>query len=241
MKPLRYLMMSVFTIVAALTPVAAQSLTKDQRSEVNQMIADYLKNNPEALAAALDNMQDYYRNQAQQLETRAIADNRDQIISDPRDPRFGPANAPNVIVEFFDYNCGYCKRNYAAIQDLMNSRKDVLFIFKELPILSPTSEKAARMALSIDNPDDYQRFHAALMKNAGTLDAAALSSITVSLGLDEKKLSTLGKRASITDHLEDTKKLAGTLGISGTPSFYINGKIYKGLQSAEDLKAILAQ
>ncbi len=219
----------------------AQSLSSAQRDEINQLIKKNLKNNPEARAAALDNMQDYYREKSQKMEEDAVKNNRDKIIGDLRDPRFGPAKAKNVVVEFFDYNCGYCKRNFATIQTLMNGRDDTLFIFKELPILSATSEKAARIALSLSDKEDYRRLHKALMENKSTLDDRRLSEILSTLGLDEKKLTARSTDKDISKHIEDTRELASTLNITGTPSFYINGKIYKGLQSTEDMLAILNQ
>lgn len=231
--------LTIFALLSDTKDLAAQGLSTDQRTEINQMIEDYLKTHPEALAQALDNMQDYYRAKSQQLEEQAVADHLDAIINDTRDPRFGPANAKNVIVEFFDYNCGYCKKNFASIQTLMNGSTDTVFIFKELPILSPTSEKAARIALSLEDPADYRRLHAALMENKSPLDDQRLSDILGQLGLDEKKLTARGTQQDISQHLDDTKKLAGNLNITGTPSFYINGKIYMGLQSTDDLLAIL--
>ena len=229
-------------ITATLTPRQAKAhdtLSAQNKAEIQKLIGEYLNSNPKQLAKALDNMQDYYRAESERQMTAAVEALKPQIINDSRDKYIGNKGAENVIVEFYDYNCSYCRKNFADLQSLLSKRDDVLFIFKELPILSETSQEAAGAALAIASTQNYNKFHELLMTFEGRLTSNDIFKALQKVGENPATILTYAKSKGIQQHISDNQKLAQELGISGTPSFYINGKIYEGLIEEKRLAAIL--
>ncbi len=133
----------IFT-TGAIDRAWSQKLDNASKDEIRQLIADYLMENPEALADALDNMQNHFRRQQELSQKKLLQENADAIFFNTADFSLGPKDAPITIVEFFDYNCGYCKRSFQPLMDVASANKDVRVVFKEFPILNKNSERAAR-------------------------------------------------------------------------------------------------
>lgn len=218
---------------------AHEELSPQNKADIKKMISEYLQNNPKELAQALDNMQDYYRAESERQKKLAVKNLGPQITNDPRDKYIGKRDAKHVIVEFFDYNCTYCRKNLTAVQKLIEERDDILFIFKELPILSETSGEAARAALAIESPQNYFEFHKRLMQAKERLTSNDIFNALQRAGENPAAILTFSKSTEITSHIADNQKLAQELGISGTPSFYINGKIYEGYLDKDEISALL--
>ncbi len=226
--------------LAPATALAQPSFSDKETAEVNKLIRDYLMENPAVLAQALESMQDYYRSESKKMQSSAVNELGPQLVADPRDKSFGPLNAKNVVVEFFDYNCGYCKKNFPILQSLLQDRNDIRFIYKELPILSESSILASQLALAIDDLKTYRKFHKILMEKKSKLNDREIRQAVKSVGLDYDTLKRKSESAAIKNHIQQNNDLAQALGIQGTPSFFINGKVYEGALDRDELLAKLS-
>lgn len=141
----------------------------------------------------------------------------------------GPANARTTVVEFFDYNCPYCRASIPTVKKFLSSHRDARFAFIEFPIKGPGSMVAARAAMAARNqPDRYIAFHFALMSQDGPVDEATVYNVARQNGLDVNKLKNDMKSPAIDGSLAEAKTLANAARIDGTPAFIVNGRIREG-------------
>lgn len=148
----------------------------------------------------------------------------------------GPANAKTTVVEFFDYNCPYCRASVPALKKFFVSHKNVRFAFIEFPIKGPGSTVAARAAMAArKQPDKYVGFHFALMSQDGPVDEKTVYDVAKQNGLDINKLKNDMKSHDIDRSLAEAKTLANAANIDGTPAFVVNGRIREGAITDEVL------
>lgn len=222
-------------------PPEQSGLSTTQKSEVRALIAEYLQNNPQELLVALDNVQTYIQTQEAQAHSTRIAENYAELHYDSRDISLGRHDAPITIIEFFDYNCGYCKRSFEPLMNLLETHDDIRLIFKEFPILNAQSKMAAQYALALGNREHYIAFHSALMNHRGAITPKLLDKILRDIGAMPDIVRRNHKNVPIDAHLQATIELAKRLNIQGTPAFIINGRLYPGALSADDWAQAIAQ
>lgn len=206
-----------------------------KRADVEQIIQDYLMENPEILREALIALD--------KKEDRAsIAAVSDALFKDPRDVSIGPKDAKVTVVEFFDYNCGFCKTSSDWLKGVMDKYPDdVRIVFKELPILdgrTKTSKNAAKAALAAARQGKYSTMHFSLMAER-SLTADRVFQIAEKAGLDIAKLKEDMKDPQLDRQLEDGLLLANRIpSLTGTPFFVINDDFIAGAD-AKALDAML--
>ena len=196
--------------------------------------------NPEVILESVDRL----RNKMQEnTETndKFLEENFMQMANNPIIPFMGSDNPKVTIIEFFDYNCGYCKKSLDAIRELLRSEYDLKVSFRDYPILSPSSKIAAQAALAAKEQGKYFLLHSALMSLQGNLDENKIYSTAESLQIDIIKLKEDMNKPEIKKILEDNEDLARKLNIRGTPTFLINGKLYAGALELNKLKTIINQ
>jgi protein-disulfide isomerase len=212
---------------------ATGSFSDDQKKAIGEIVKDFLLKNPEVLVdvqAALEAKLE--KEQSEKLQ-KFMAENAKDIYRNPQSPVAGDPNGDITVVEFFDYNCGYCKRGLPEVQKLINSDKKVRFVFKELPILSKGSEEAARGALAARQQGKYWEFHQAMLTIKGQANEAAALKIAEGLALDMAKFKADMAGDVVKAELDGMKALAKKMGISGTPHFLVGDKSIPG--APEDL------
>lgn len=222
---------ALFCALAGVTllasPVQASELTK---SDVEQIVRDYLVKNPEILVEMSNALR--AKQESQQAESdKALIKAHAQQLYGNKDPEMGNPKGSLTIVEFFDYNCGYCKRAHPLVEQLMAEDKDIRYIYKQFPILSETSYFAARavLAVQLGQPDKYQSFHEKLYAHQGPLsDEAQVKKVAEEAGVNWSKVEAKIKDGSIDQNLGTNRALAEALGISGTPAFIIGDQILRG-------------
>lgn len=207
------------------------------RAQIEAVIKDYLLENPEIIRDALDELD-------RREEAAMMAAVREGLENDKRDVKIGPDNAKVTIVEFFDYNCGYCKRSTEWVrQTLEKHPRDVRVIFKELPILdgrTKTSRNAAKAALAAHKQGKYMDMHVALM-NASGLTPQRINDIAKTAGVDVNRMQKDMKNPEIDRLLEDTLVLANRIpSLTGTPFFIINDIMIPGADT-DRLQAALEE
>jgi len=214
---------------------AGQSAEPVNKAEVEQIIRAYLLENPEVIEEALVLLDE-------RRDRDSIIAVADELRKDKRDFSIGPKNAKVTMVEFFDYNCTFCKQSTSWVQTAMKQYPDdVRFVFKELPILerrTKTSRNAAKAALAANKQGKYMEMHLALMDGTA-LNKKFIKSAAVKIGLSLKKFEADMADPSLDEQLEDTMYLASRIpGLTGTPFFVINDK-FMASGNTEALQAML--
>ena len=224
---------------AAAAPAAGSAFTPAQRKELEGIIKDILLNNPEVLMeaqTALEAKMEKIQNERMAL---AIKDNSAEIFRPASSPVVGNSNGDVTVIEFFDYNCGYCKKAFPDVAHLIDKDKKVKLIPKEFPILAKGSEEASRVALAAKAQGKYWEFHRAMLENQGQANEASALRIAEKLGLDMARLKKDMASPEVKKEIEDTRKLAAKLGIQGTPHFLVGDRIIPG--APENLAELLGQ
>lgn len=198
-----------------------------QKEAIEGIIKDYLLENPKVIFDSIDAFRAQEEAQKQADAENAIKDNLKSLTGD-NSPSIGPADADVTIVEFFDYNCGYCKRALPDVQAIVETDKKVRFVFKEMPILGPTSLTAAQWAMAAQKQDKYFEYHSALMEFRGPKEEKQLEKIAKDLGLDVDQMKKDAKSSEIQAMIDADISLARKIGISGTPAFIVGETLYPG-------------
>ena len=217
----------------------AAKFTPEQKQEIEQIIKSYLVANPEifvevqnALEAKLE------KEQAEKLKV-AIAENAREIYRQPDASIGGNPDGDIAVVEFFDYNCGYCKRGLLDIVKLIESDPKVRVVFKELPILSKGSEEASRIALAARKQGKYWELHRAMLSSKGQLNEASTLQIAEKLGLDVAKLKADMASPEVKAEIEKSEALGKNIAHNSTPHFLVGDRAIAG--APEDLYDQLAR
>jgi protein-disulfide isomerase len=200
---------------------SAQTFNAQEQAEIRAVVRNYLVNNPDVLREALD-----------ALAERAADERWQRAKADPRDFSIGPADAPVVIVEFFDYRCGFCHAALEWVNDVARTRSDVRIVLKEFPILSEESMEASRAAIAAMPQGRYWQFHQALMGFRGELNSARIDQIARQSGIDVARMRRAMADQAITELLQDNRALAIDMDNTATPLFLINGEMIAGYDRA---------
>jgi len=230
----------IFLILGStIQAVQAQGLTTEQKESVETVIYDYLLKNPLVIRQALDSLQVQEENQKKLQQVAALKNLRAELLSNPASPITGNPRGDITIVEFFDYNCGYCKRVLKTLKDLITMDGGVRLVFKEFPILGPSSELAAKSALAAKKQGKYLEFHNELM-GAGPINEGRIKAIATKLGLDLERLNKDAQDPKIQQEIMKNYQLAEALGINGTPAFIIEDELIPGAIELDQFKKIIS-
>jgi protein-disulfide isomerase len=242
MIPLRLLLPALFAVALCATPPAAsaENFSGGQRGEIETIIRNYLIAHPEVLEEAMAELNKRQAAAEAEKHEESVAQNSDTIFNSPRGVVLGNKDGDVTFVEFFDYNCGYCKRAMTDMLDLMKSDSKLKVVLKEFPVLSQGSVEAAQVAVAVRMQDPggkkYLDFHQRLLGGRGPADKARAIAAAKEAGLDvariEKDLASPEVRATI----EENFKLAESMGMNGTPSYVIGKQVVIGAVGLEGLR-----
>jgi len=214
-------------------PAQAEEFTREQ---IQQMIKDYIANNPQDLIQSVENYGKQQQEQDSQRASESIKKNMDWLTKNPNHAEAGNPNGDVTIVEFFDYNCGYCKQALTDLMKLLDKDKNVRLVFVEIPILGASSEEAARWALAAMKQKKYLEFHIAMMNHKGPLDEGAVLQYAKQVGLDGEKLKKDKLDPKNEQIIAENLNMARSLGIQGTPAFVIGDELIRGYVGLEGLQ-----
>ena len=219
---------------------SADTFTKAEKAEISNLVRQYIKRNPEIILEALEDIQKREEIQKEKTQRTQLKLNEKFIERDIDDPILGNPDGKIVITEFFDYQCGYCKRMLRILLDISKNNNDVKIILKEYPILGPVSTLAAQVALAAKKQNKYAEIHAALMQLRGRLSEPAVFQIAKEVGLTTEQLREDMMDPKILKHLTRTRELGKQLMIRGTPAFIINDTISPGALTKYQLLELIA-
>lgn len=197
------------------------------RQAIEEIVKSYLLDNPEVFVEAMRNVERYERKMAGERQLNQIVKARDALVASKYDYVKNP-EAKVHLVEFFDYQCGYCKRVFPSIIKLQAEFKDVRYIYKEFPILGPVSQYAAEAAIAAKKQGKYEELHIALMGFKGKLSEKKILQIAEKTGLDVARLEKDMGHPQVIAEIKSNLVLARSLGINGTPTFLIGDELVQG-------------
>jgi protein-disulfide isomerase len=223
------------SLVFVPTRALAAEFSAPQKAEVEQIVRDYLIAHPEILqemAVLLDQKQKQAEATARES---ALTANASDIFKYDGDALVGNPKGDVTIVEFMDYNCGWCKKAVGEMTALVKADPNVRVVLKEFPIFGDGSEAAAQAALASKKQGKYWEFHQAMLSHEGQIARETVFEIAQSVGLDVEKLKTDMADPAVAATISKTKGLANVLQISGTPAFIVDTSVIPGYVSKDQL------
>lgn len=216
-------------MAALVLPSAARAeMTAEQKKEVETLVHQYILENGDLL---IESVNKYQAKQEEETNKQAGVKAKALLESLKTEKNAAIAGNPNgtiTMVEFFDFNCGYCKKAFEEIQKVIKEEKDVKVVLYDMPILGPDSLESSKWALAAKKQNKYFEYHTALMNHQGGKDEATFKKLAEEAGLDADKLAKDKDDPSIEEEIKTHIKTAQELGIQGTPGFLINEKIFRG-------------
>jgi len=231
---------SAFLAIAMPQVSKADELSAGQKSEVERILRDYLIAHPEIIQDAMSELDKRQSAADAEKHKATIKQSSQTIFNSPRQVVLGNPDGNVTFVEFFDYNCGYCKR---AMDDMLTLLKDdpkLKVVLKEFPVLGPGSVEAAQVAVAVRMQDKtgkkYLEFHQKLLGGRGQADKARALAVAKDIGLDMARLEKDLASAEVKASLQESFKLAESLGLNGTPSYVIGDNVVVGAVGLDALK-----
>ncbi len=238
MKNFSILLSTVAIILAAVATVKtykpAQSVSQDFAGEV----AEALKSNPQMIIDAMQKYQEDMRAAEEKAAQEAMAKYMDEINNSANAPFIGPDNAKVVVVEFFDFSCGYCKRLAPELEKIVAANADVKFIFKPLTFVSPISDYQAKAGYAAHKQGKFAEFYKEVMAFGGRMNEAAVDEVANKIGLDIAQYKADLASDEVAANMKAVNELAQNISINGVPAVLINGKHVQAMSAAELQNAI---
>src|SRR3954453_4133802 len=213
MPSFRLLVSAFFALAVCGMPAAsAQSFSDSQRGEIESIVRNYLIAHPEVLEEAMGELSKRQAAAEAEKHEASVSSNADKIFNSPRGVVVGNKDGDVNFVEFFDYNCGYCKRAMADMLDLMKSDPKLKVVLKEFPVLGPGSVEAARVAIAARMQDKtgkkYLDFHQKLLMGRGQADKARALAVAKETGFDMARIERDMTSDEVKVTMEESLKLA---------------------------------
>lgn len=212
----------------ALPSVAQAEMTAEQKAEIEAIVKNYILENGDVL---IESVNKYQAKQEEEANKAAEGKAKELLASLASDKNVAVAGNPKgdvTVVEFFDYNCGYCKKALEEIQTLLKEDKNVKVVLYDMPILGPSSHEISKWAMAARKQNKYFEYHVALMTHNGEKDEVTLRKLAGEVGLDVDQLAKDKDDPAITEEIKKHLETAQSLGIQGTPGFLINEKVFRG-------------
>lgn len=231
------------TLLAA-PALHAEEMTPQERQAFRAEVRAYLLENPEVLQEAIAVLEDRQAAEAAARDVQMLAENRDLIFADTHSWVGGNPNGDITVVEFMDYRCGYCRKAWQEVDELVASDGNIRFVVKEFPILGEASDLSSRFAiatLQLAGPEAYKTAHDALITLRGEATKPALERLASDLGLDAPAIMARMGAPEVTAVIQANQALANTLDISGTPTFVVQGTMLRGYVPLEGMREIVAE
>ena len=220
-------------------PSRAENFSAAQRGEIEQIIKEYLVNHPEVLEEASAELEKRKQLAEAEKAKTEIKNHSDVIFNSPHQVTVGNQKGDVTLVEFFDYNCGYCKRALADLTSIMKDDSKLRVVLKEFPVLGPGSVEAARVAVAVrmqDSGKKYFDFHQRLLGGRGQADKARALQAAKEAGFDMARIEKDMASDEVRTSIEENMRIAETLGLNGTPSYVVGSEVVVGAVGLDALR-----
>ena len=230
--------LAALALVVAL-PAAQAQFNNTQKGEIETIIKDYLLKNPEVLRDALIELERRGKIEEANTRAKAVSDLAPKLFSSKHQVVLGNPEGKIQLVEFFDYNCGYCRRAMTDLDQLIKKNPDLRVVLKEFPVLGPPSREAAIIASALHKQLDgkkYWEFHTRLMNNRGRIGKAQAMAAALAVGADLKRLEKDIASPDVEAGLKEVLTIADALNMTGTPSYVVGPDVVVGAVGFEKLQ-----
>lgn len=229
---------AAFVLALAVALPFAAPARAETDAEFGRKVRDYLLANPEVIEEAIDALQRKKEAERVAFQKQALKQAHAELYDSPANVVLGNPKGDVTVVEFFDYNCGYCKRAFPDMLALIAANPNLRFILKEFPVLGDGSRAAAEVATAVHRvaPMRYQDFHKRLITVRGEVNKAKAMEVASAVGVDTAAVEAELKKPAVSDAIEATLRLADGLGITGTPSYVIADDVVPGAIGADRLQ-----
>jgi protein-disulfide isomerase len=226
-------------VVAAL-PARAQSFSDAQRGEIERIVKDYLVAHPEVLQDVMSELEKRQTAAKAEQQTTGVREHKEVLFNSSHQVTLGNPHGDVTMVEFFDYNCGYCKRALGDMLQLLKTDPNLKVVLKEYPVLGPGSVEAAQVAVAARMQDKtgkkYLEFHQKLLGGHGPADKAHALAAAKETGFDVARIEKDLGSDEVRETLKENLKVADAIGLDGTPSYVIGTDVVIGAQGYDALK-----
>lgn len=217
--------------------VQAASFSQPQKDEIGEIVRAYLLEHPDILREMSDKLDAQQKMAEDKARGSALGENADAIFKSAIDPVVGNPKGDVTMVEFMDYNCGWCKRSVGEVSKLLEQDKNLKVVFKEFPIFGEGSEYAARAALAATRQGKYWDLHRALFAHEGKVDAEVTDQLAEAQGIDMAQLKKDMEDPAIAGAIGANHALGQSLMITGTPAFIIDRTVVPGYLPIDGLQS----
>ena len=226
---------AICLVLSTMVPSLARAdLDATDRATLNSIIEDFIRNNPEIVRDTLIALA--AREEAERKQTGLA-----RVRDDQGDPVMGNANGTFTLYEFSDYNCGYCKRVFEPIQQLVRDNPDVRLVIKEFPILSQSSVVAAKAAIAAEMQGKFGDYHIAMMTYRGQITDAVVMRMAAQSGVDIEQLKSDMESPKTMAIIQRTREAAAALEINGTPGLVVGDTVVPGAIGLDELVKLISE
>lgn len=224
--------------LAALLPLPTMAQDLDE-TRVKELVLEAIRENPEIVMEAVAILEQRQASAQAEAQAQLLDTQRDMIERDPNAPVLGNPDGGVTVVEFFDYNCPYCRKVKPEVRALIDADPNIRLVYREWPILGDGSVFAAKAALAARKQGKYEAFHWAMMGNEGRAEEASVMRVAAEVGLDLDRLRADMEAPEVAEHIATSMQLTQALGFSGTPSFVIGDALVPGFVETDQLTALV--
>ncbi|WP_029057411.1 DsbA family protein [Stappia stellulata] len=235
--PLKLAMLTLMTVVMLQAPAQAQDAPL-KRGDVETIVREYILENPDIIREAFEELERREVAAANEARAQAVSTVSDVLFNSTRQVELGNPDGDVTLVEFFDYNCGYCKRAMIDMMRLLEEDDKLRIVLKEFPVLGEGSVEAARVAVAVNAvaPEKYLEFHRELMSARGQANRASAIEAAKNTGLEIEALDAAMNDPEVNATIEEVYTLARRLGLNGTPAYVIGDEVMMGAVGYDRLK-----
>ena len=239
-RPLAAAALALAVAWPTLEVARAQSFSPDQRKEIEKIVREYLIGNPDVLKEVIAEAERRQAAEDAMKYVDVIKQHSTAIFNSTHQVTLGNPKGDVTMVEFFDYNCGFCKRALTDMMTLMKADPKLRVVLKEFPVLGEGSVQAAQVAVAVRMQDKtgqkYLEFHQRLLESRNQIDKARAMAVVKQIGLDPARIEKDIASPEVRTTLEESFKLADLLGINGTPSYVIGSSVVVGAVGVDQLR-----
>ncbi|UVF17774.1 DsbA family protein [Microvirga terrae] len=229
----------------AIAPAAmAQSsvFNEQQKQAIGEIVKDYLVKNPEVLTEVIAELEKRQAEAQQVAQASAVKETKQSLLNASHSYIVGNPSGDITLVEFFDYNCGYCKKALSDVQTLMKSDPNLRVVLKDFPVLGPDSVEASRVALAVKNQLQGQKlfdYHIKVLESRGRVNGERAMAVAKEMGVDMARLQKDVESSEVRAALQENMALGDKLNLTGTPAFIVGETVIPGAVGMEPLKQLV--